>query len=117
MVSSWRWEDGNPRYPELWWKKDLFNMLYGSAPLWILDRTLWETYRDQYVDSYGAVCSWLSQVATDELTDHRFLTEDGSVQMSTFSSGKSIIVNFSDAAFTYDGQQVEPRGYVQVSAR
>ena len=117
VVSSWRWEDGNPRYPELWWKKDLFNMLYGSAPLWILDRTLWETYRDQYVDSYGTVCSWLSQIATDELTDHRFLTEDGKVQMSTFSSGKSIIVNFSDSAFTYEGQQVEPRGYVQVPAR
>ena len=115
VVSSWRWEDGNPRYPELWWKKDLFNMLYGTAPLWILDRTLWDTYKDEYVKSYDKVCSWLSQIATDELTDHCFITPDGAVQKSTFSGGKSIVVNFSDSDFVYEGKTIAARGYVEVS--
>ena len=115
-VSTWRWEDGNPRYPELWWKKDLFNMLYGSAPLWILDRALWERFRKTYVSSYSQVCSWLEKVALDEMTDHRFLTPDGKVQMSSFSSGKAIVVNFSDSDFVYDGKTVEARGYVEVPA-
>lgn len=115
-VSSWRWEDGNPRYPELWWKKDLFNMLYGTAPLWILDRALWETYKDEYVKSYDKVCGWLSQIATDELTDHRFITLDGKVQMSVFSSGKAIVVNFSEEPFTYDGKTIEARSYVEIPA-
>lgn len=114
-VSTWRWEDGNPRYPELWWKKDLYNMLYGTAPLWILDRTLWETYKDDYVKSYAQVTPWLSQIAADELTDHRFITPDGKVQMSTFSSGKSIVVNFSDTDYDYEGKTIAARGYVEIT--
>lgn len=115
-VSSWRWEDGNPRYPELWWKKDLFNMLYGTAPLWILDRTLWETYKDEYVKSYDKVCSWLAQIATEELVDHNFVTPDGKVQKSVFSSGKTIVVNFSDNDYDYNGKKIGARGYVTFSA-
>ena len=114
-VSTWRWEDGNPRYPELWWKKDLFNMLYGTAPIWILDRSLWEQYREQYVQSYNQVSPWLTQVAADELTDHRFITPDGKVQLSSFSSGKSIVVNFSDSDYVYDGKTIAARGYVEMA--
>lgn len=114
-VSTWRWEDGNPRYPELWWKKDLFNMLYGTAPIWILDRSLWEQYKDRYVESFNQVSPWLSQVAAQELTDHCFITPDGAVQKSTFSGGKSIVVNFSDSDFVYEGKTIAARGYVEVS--
>ena len=115
-ISTWRWEDGNPRYPELWWKKDLFNMLYGTAPLWILDRSLWERFKGRYVESYNQVSPWLSGIAAEEMTDHRFITPDGKVQMSAFSGGKSIIVNFGDTEYEFDGHKIAPRSYVQIPA-
>ena len=111
VVTSWRWEDGNHHTPEIWWKKDLFNMLYGSAPLWNLDRERWEAYKYTFIDSYKKVCPWLQQVETDELILHRFVTDDHKVQESVFSSGKKIIVNFGDEDFTIEGKTVNAKSF------
>ena len=112
VVTSWRWEDGNHHTPEIWWKKDLFNMLYGSAPLWNLDRERWEEYKNTFIESYKNVCPWLQQIGYDELVSHRFVTSDHKVQESVFSSGNKIVVNFGDEPFTFDGQIIKPKNYL-----
>lgn len=111
VVTSWRWEDGNHHTPEIWWKKDLFNMLYGSAPLWNLDSERWEAYKYTFIESYNKVCPWLQQITTDELVSHRFVTEDHKVQESVFSSGMKIVVNFSDENFSYKGKTVFAKSF------
>ena len=112
VVTSWRWEDGNHHTPEIWWKKDLFNILYGSAPLWNLDRERWEEYKYTFIDSYKNVCPWLQQIETDELISHRFVTEDHKVQESVFSSGKKVVVNFNDKYFSYLGKVVKAKSFI-----
>lgn len=112
VVTSWRWEDGNHHTPEIWWKKDLFNMLYGSAPLWSLDRERWEEYKNTFIDSYKKVCHWLQQIGYDELISHRFVTEDHKVQESVFSSGKKVVVNFGDSAVEVEGKSIKAKGYL-----
>ena len=112
VVTSWRWEDANHHYPELWWKKDLYNMLYGSAPLWSMDLPRWESFENTFIRSYRQVCPWLRQIAYDEMTDHRFVTPDGRIQRSDFSSGRSIVVNFSDRDYDYLGRTIAARSYV-----
>jgi len=115
VVTSWRWEDGNHHCPEIWWKKDLFNMLYGSAPLWNLDRERWEEYKYTFIESYKKVCPWLQQIATDELVLHRFVTEDHKVQESVFSSGKKIVVNFGDVDFSFNGSMVKSKSFIEIT--
>lgn len=117
VVTSWRWEDGNHHYPELWWKKDLFNMLYGSAPLWSLDLPRWEAFENTFIRSYREICPWLAQIAYDEMIDHEFVTPDGRIQRSDFSSGRSIVVNFSDADYPYRGQEIKARSYLLLSGK
>lgn len=112
VVTTWRWEDGNHHYPEIWWKKDLFNILYGTAPLWNLDRNRWEAYKNTFIESYQNVCPWLQQIVYDELVSHRFVTDDHKVQESVFSSGKKVIVNFGNEHFLYKGRIIDPRGYI-----
>lgn len=112
VLTSWRWEDGNHHYPELWWKKDLYNILYGTAPLWSIDRDRWEAFEKTFVESYGKVCPWLSRIAYDELVNHEFITSDGRIQRSDFSSGASVVVNFSDNDYEYEGQVVKSRSFV-----
>jgi hypothetical protein len=112
VVTSWRWEDGNHHTPEIWWKKDLFNILYGSAPLWNLDRERWEEYKYTFIESYKNVCPWLQQIATDELVSHRFVSADHKVQESVFSSGKKVLVNFGDADFELNGTIVNGKGFI-----
>jgi len=112
IVSSWRWEDGNHHTPEIWWKKDLFNILYGNAPLWNLDRDRWEAYKNTFIKSYKEVCPWLQQIGYDELVSHRFVTADHKVQESVFSSGKTAVVNFGDSSYTYKKNTIQPRGFL-----
>jgi hypothetical protein len=115
VVTSWRWEDGNHHTPEIWWKKDLFNMLYGSAPLWNLDRERWEEYKNTFIESYKNVCPWLQQIGYDEMVSHRFVTPDHKVQESLFSSGNKIVVNFGDEPFIFEGQKIMPRNYLTLT--
>ncbi len=112
VVTSWRWEDGNHHTPEIWWKKDLFNVLYGSAPLWNLDRERWEEYKFTFIESYQKVIPWLEQIASDEMVSHRFVTPNHKVQESVFSSGKKVVVNFGESDFIIEGKTIKPKGYL-----
>lgn len=114
MVTSWRWEDANHHAPEIWWKKDLFNILYGSAPLWSIDRDRWEAYKNTFVQSYKNICPWLQQIGYDELVSHRFVTSDHEVQESIFSSGKRAVVNFGNSAYIFEGKTISPKGFILI---
>lgn len=112
VVTSWRWEDCNHHCPEIWWKKDLFNILYGTAPLWSIDQERWSSFHNTFVESYNNVCPWLQEICYDELVSHRFVSEDRKVQETKFSSGKRAVVNFGDTSYTFEGKIVQPRGFI-----
>jgi len=112
VVTTWRWEDGNHHAPEIWWKKDLFNILYGNAPLWNLDRNRWEEYKYTFIESYKNICPWLQQIAYDEMLSHRFVSSDHKVQESVFSSGKRVIVNFGDTEYQYGELIIKPKSFL-----
>ncbi|WP_127490706.1 glycoside hydrolase [Paenibacillus glycanilyticus] len=112
VVTSWRWEDGNHHCPEIWWKKDLFNILYGTAPLWSIDQDRWESFEVNFIESYNNVCPWLEQICRDEMISHRFVSTDRKVQESRFSSGRRAVVNFGENPHEFEGRTVQPRGYI-----
>jgi len=116
IVSTWHWRTENHKNETLWWKHDLFNILYGTMPLWDLKPGLWKEFKDRFVESYKNVCeSVFGKVGYDEMTDHRWLTPDRRVQESVFSSGLRVIVNFGDAPYAADGgRAVEARSFVVV---
>ncbi len=112
VVTSWRWEDGNHHCPEIWWKKDLYNVLYGNSPLWSIDKHRFEAFKTTFIESYKNVLPWVNKVCYDEMVSHRFITEDHLVQESVFSSGRSVIVNFGDNDYTHEGVTIKRRGYI-----
>jgi hypothetical protein len=115
VVTSWRWEDCNHHCPEIWWKKDLFNILYGTAPLWSIDQDRWESFKFTFIESYKNVCTWLQQICCDELISHRFITPDHKIQETQFSSGKWVVVNFGDTSYVFEGQTIEPRDFITLN--
>jgi hypothetical protein len=71
IVNTWRWDDASHHMPEIWWKKDLFDILYGTAPVWCLDRPRWEKFRETFIESYRNIGPWLEQIGYDEMVSHR----------------------------------------------
>jgi hypothetical protein len=109
VVAQWYWGDYNNKLPSLWDKRDLFNVLYGTPPMFMFDRALWEQNRARFVQSYTNTCANLRNIGYFEMTDHRFLTPDRNVQQTRFANGTSVTVNFGTNAFTLpDGQVVAP---------
>jgi hypothetical protein len=111
VVAQWYWGDYNNKLPALWDKRDLFNILYGTPPMFMFNRQVWKQNKDRFAQSYKKVCPTVRAVGYAEMTDHRFLTPDRNVQQTTFANGVTITVNFGDKPYRLpDGTRVEAMG-------
>ena len=112
-VSYWYWGDYSNKLPALWDKRDLLNVLYGVPPMFMFDRKFWEANKERFVQSYQNTCPVVRDVATAEMTDHRFLTPDRDVQQTTYANGIAVTVNFGATPYQLaDGGTVAAMGYV-----
>jgi hypothetical protein len=112
VVAQWYWGDYNNKLPALWDKRDLFNILYGTPPMFMFNREIWEKNKERFAQSYKNVCSVARMVGYSEMTDHRFLTPDRDVQQTVFANGTKVTVNFGDKAYELpDGTEVSPMGF------
>lgn len=114
IVTTWRWDDNSHNMPEIWWKKDLFNILYGTAPVWCLDRARWNKFKQTFIESYKNVGPWLEKIGYDEMISHRFITDDHKVQESVFSSGKKVVVNFGDTEVKFYGKILKAHSFMEL---
>lgn len=116
VVSYWYWGDSTDFLyrvaPDLSDKKDAFNILYGTPPMFWVNRLgfTWSdpALRKRLLQSYRLVCKLHEQIAFDEMLSHEWLTPDRSVQRTIF--GKSgerkgtteVIVNFGEKQFALE---------------
>lgn len=100
VVSTWYWGDSSNRIPEVWYKRDLFNILYGNMPLWaIRDWEHWKKYRSRFIESYNNVCPVFEKVGFEEMLSHKFVSDDRTVQETRFSGDIRVVVNFGDKEY------------------
>jgi len=112
VVAQWYWGDYNNKLPAIWDLRDLFNILYGTPPMFMFTRDMWEKNKERFIRSYKDVCAVARTVGYAEMTNHQFLTPDRSVQKTEFSNGISVVVNFGSSPHRLpDGTQVPPMGY------
>ena len=118
VVAYWYWGDYNNKLPPVWDKRDLFNALYGVPPMYLINQTGWDTYRDRFVQSYNNTVPIARAVGYSEMLKHEFLTEDRDVQQTTFllepGRVKKVIVNFgTEAPYSHPGTgaTVQPMSY------
>ncbi len=108
VVSTWYWGDstGHLRIaaPDLGHKQDAFNILYGTVPLYWVNQPYsynWSDpqLRERLLDSYRITCKPHEIIGFQEMTGHRFITEDRAVQKSAFADGTLVWVNFGEKPY------------------
>lgn len=99
VVAHWYWGDYNNKLPATWDKRDLFNALYGTAPMFMFDRAYWRANQERFVRSYRQTAPIARATGYAEMTDHRFLTADRSVQQTVFANGVTVTANFGETPF------------------
>ena len=111
-VSYWDWCDYNFKFPKIWWKRDLFNALCGTPPLYFFNEETWQRFRDQLKASYDVTTPVAKATYSTPMTAYRILTPDRSVHRVEFANGISSTVNFGEKPFTMkDGFNLVPRGF------
>jgi hypothetical protein len=114
VVAQWYWGDYNNKLPMLWDKRDLFNVLYATPPMFMFNRKLWTENQDRFAASYRNTCPTIRQVGYSEMTDHRFLTPDRAVQQTRFANGLTVTVNFGSVAYSMPDRTTIAAGQFQV---
>lgn len=108
-VAQWYWGDYNNKLPKLWDRRDLFNALYGTPPMFLFVRKFWEENRERFVQSYRTATPVARATGYSEMLSHEWLNEDHSVQQTRFGNGTVVTVNFGGAPFRLkDGTLVGP---------
>ncbi len=111
-VAQWYWGDYSNKLPALWDKRDLFNVLYGTPPMFMFDRNSWTRDKARFAQSYRNTCPYARQAGYAEMLDHRFLKPDRSVQQTVFANGQVVTVNFGPAPWPMpDGSNLQPMGF------
>ena len=108
VVAQWYWGDYNNKLPALWTQRDLFNVLYGTPPMFMFDRQLWEQNKARFVQSYERICPFVRKAGYSEMLDHRFLRPDRSVQQTVFANHMVVTVNFGESPFRLSDQIMVP---------
>jgi len=113
VVAQWYWGDYNNKLPKIWRKRDLFNALYGTPPMYMLNLKQWAEMKDKFAASYRVAEPVARATGYSEMTDHRILTPDRHVQQTVFANGVKVTVNFGDAPYTApDGKTIPPMDLV-----
>lgn len=115
VVTTWYWDDSNNRIPEVWWRKDLFNILYGNMPLWaIRDWDHWKQYKERFIESYNNVSPVFEKVGFREMLFHKFISDDQKVQETDFKGDIRIVVNFGEQSYALKNPEYDlpAKGFV-----
>ena len=113
VAGTWVWRDTNYQSTPFAWKKNLFNILYGTMPMWHINRRLWESHKADFVASYKKIASVRERIGFAEMLNHGWLTADRSVQFTDWNTGDRVIVNFGDRPFDRkDKEAVQGRSFI-----
>ena len=88
----------------------LEDMLWGYLPHFRINSPDWN--QDELFRSLDHVDQWNERIGTTEMTSHKFLTSDYTVEQTAFSTGDSIICNFGDKPYDHNGKLVKPKSYL-----
>jgi hypothetical protein len=109
VIAQWYWGDYNNKLPNVWDRRDLLNSLYGTPPMFMFNRKLWEQNKERFVKSYKAIEPVARATGYSEMLSHRWLTPDHTVQQTQFANGTVVTVNFGDKPFKLaDGTSLPP---------
>ncbi len=117
-VSTWYWGDYNNKVPEVWNRRDLFNILYATPPMYMFAQSTWQDQKSRFASSYQAICPLVRRLGYEEMTSHEFLSDDHSVQRTRWRNGMEVFVNFGDSDYRLtDGRTIPSKGWLTGNVR
>lgn len=81
-------------------------VLYNVPPLYHLDAAEWKRYQKDIAAHHAVWSEFSREAVLQEMTDFKYLTEDGAVQKTVYGEKIAAVANFTDEAFEYEGNSI-----------
>lgn len=109
VITSYHWDWSTFKITSESENRMLREILYNVPPLYHLDRTEWDTYKDKII-KHNAVWAPFSQKAIMlEMTAFECLSEDRLVQMTRYGDDLQAVANFSNMEYLFEGNSIPPQ--------
>jgi hypothetical protein len=115
VVAQWYWGDYNNKLPAVWDRRDLWNALYGTPPMFMFNQRIWRAQRERFVRSYQTATPVARATGYSEMLSHCWLTDDHTVQRTHFANGVVVTVNFGDSDARLDDGTVLSAGSLKTT--
>jgi hypothetical protein len=106
------WQHGQPFGREDHENHVLHDLLSANPSSWSLIAGQWHDLKPLIKEAADLLGKLHRRTAHQQMTTHRFLTEDFSVQESQFEDGTRVVVNFGITSFQLDGYTIAPKGFL-----
>lgn len=103
VITSYHWDWSTFKIKGATADRMLREVLYDVPPLYHLDREEWETYKEDIISHTKVWAEFSRQAVTQEMTDFKYLKEDGSVQMTRYGESIEVTANFGDVEYSHEG--------------
>jgi hypothetical protein len=111
-IPTWYTGDGASKVPAFWDDKDLWNILYGTMPLFMPPSLqYWNSNLEKFITGYNLMTTVTRNIGYEKMVDHKFLTSDKKVQQTTFDNGWNVVVNFDTIPHTWDNKSLAAKGF------
>lgn len=94
-VAMWYWGDYNNKIPLVWDKRDLFNALYATPPMYMFTESMFDAQRDQFVSSWLKIEEILQLTKGEEMVSFEYVDGIINKQKTVFANGVQVIVDFN----------------------
>lgn len=109
VITSHHWAFDNLKLSNVRVENELTQLLYNVPPLYHLSADTLEQRLPKIVRQDAFFRPLHERLATQALTDFRWLTEDRLVQQTTFADGTRLVANFASTPRRIDGQTLARR--------
>ncbi|QFF99969.1 hypothetical protein PB01_14690 [Psychrobacillus glaciei] len=106
VITTHWWGWGTLKFEDEMANRMLYEILYNVPPLYHLDKNEWKKHKEAIV-SHSKVWSTFSKKAImEEMTDFQVLTDDRLVQMTKYGESLTVVANFSEDEFDFQGELI-----------
>lgn len=111
-IPTWYTGDGVSKVPAFWDDKNLWNILYGTMPLYMPpSRAYWNTNLEKFMSGYHLMTAVSRNVGYSKMTDHQFLSTDRKVQKTVFENGWTVVANFDSIPRIWNNYSLSAKGF------
>lgn len=111
-IPTWYTGDGASKVPTYWDDKNLWNILYGTMPLYMPpSKAYWDTNIEKFISGYHLMSTVTRNVGYSKMTDHQFLSVDHRMQQTTFDNGWKVVANFDIIPHDWNNLKIAAKGF------